>query len=179
MPKLARELRPLVGLTENQTQSVINYRTLLGDKVKYPKLTEADINRKVQRYADKTHRRRAMTIARTETARAQNIGYVQGLENVGLAEAEFSASPSACARICVPLDGTRYPLAEAEEIIPAHPNCRCSLLPIIGDKTMESKTDVAGNLEAHTDKLVADLKTAGPAEGKKIQSQLRRLGHKF
>jgi len=123
MPKLARELRPLVGLTQNQTQSVMNYRLLLEDKVKFPKLTETDINRKVQRYADKTHRRRAATIARTETARAQNIGYVQGLENVGVAEAEFSASPSACIQICVPLDGTKYPLAEADEIIPAHPNC--------------------------------------------------------
>ena len=176
MPKLARELRPLVGLTQNQTQSVMNYRLLLEDKVKFPKLTETDINRKVQRYADKTHRRRAATIARTETARAQNIGYVQGLENVGVAEAEFSASPSACDQICVPLDGTKFPLADAESIIPAHPNCRCAMLPVIGDKAMENKADVAGNLEAHTDKLMADLETAGPVASKNIQSQLRRLG---
>lgn len=175
MPKLARELRPLVGLTQNQTQSVINYRLLLEDKTKFPKLTETDINRKVQRYADKTHRRRATTIARTETARAQNIGYVQGLENVGVAEAEFSASPSACER-CLAHDGNRYPIKEAEGIIPVHPNGTCAMLPVIGDKPMESKTGVAQSMEAHTDKLVADLKTAGPAEGRKIQGQLRRLG---
>ena len=178
MPKLARELRPLVGLTENQTQSVINYRLLLEDGKKFPNLSQTDINRKVQRYADKTHRRRATTIARTETARAQNIGYVQGLENVGVAEAEFSASPSACER-CLAYDGNRYPVKEAEGIIPVHPNGTCAMLPVIGDKPMETKTDVAGNLEAHTDKLVADLEAAGPAEGKKISSQLRRLGHKF
>jgi len=122
MPKIARELRPLVGLTENQTQSIINYRRLLENKEKYPKLKPADINKKVQRYAGKTHRRRAATIARTETARAQNIGYVQGLEDVGVTEVEFSASPGACGD-CLGLDETRYSAAEAKGIIPVHPNC--------------------------------------------------------
>lgn len=131
MDKIARELRPLVGLTENQTQSVINYRKLLEDKKKFPKLTAVNIDKKTQRYADKTHRRRTQTIARTETANAQNIGYIDGLEDSGLVEeVEFSASPGAC-KICRALDGNKYTLKEGRGIIAVHPNCRCAMLPVI------------------------------------------------
>ena len=135
MPKIAKELRPLVGLTKNQTESIMNYRKLLEDKDKFPRLTQTTINRKVQRYSDKTHRRRMATIARTETARAQNIGYVQGLEEVGVKQTEFSASPDAC-EICEGLDGTIYLVGEAVGIIPQHPNCRCAMLPVVDTKTI-------------------------------------------
>jgi len=71
MPKIARELRPIVGLTERQTNAVLNYRALLSDKEKFPQLTADDIDRRVNKYARKLHRKRTETIARTETARAQ------------------------------------------------------------------------------------------------------------
>jgi len=187
MPKIARELRPLVGLTENQTQSIINYRRLLEDKEKYPKLKPADIDKKVQRYAGKTHRRRAATIARTETARAQNIGYVQGLEDVGVTEVEFSASPGACGD-CLALDETRYSAAEAKGIIPVHPNCRCAMLPVVNDlpPCQGSPGEVANASCIMPDKLhdgqvqslLNKLEEAGPAESSKISRALRKLGHK-
>lgn len=131
MDKIARELRPLVGLTNNQTQSVINYRKLLEDKTKFPKLTAADIDKKTQRYASKTHRRRTQTIARTETANAQNIGYIDGLEDSGIVEkVEFSAAAGAC-KICRAMNGNEYTLKEGRGIIAVHPNCRCAMLPVI------------------------------------------------
>lgn len=133
MPKIARDLRPLVGLTGNQTQSIINYRKLLG--VRRPDLTAAQVNKAVMRYTDKTHRMRMLNIARTETARAQNIGYVQGLEQVGVEEVELSAVLDACDE-CLALDKTRYKVGEASGIIPVHPRCRCAMLPVVSDRVI-------------------------------------------
>lgn len=130
MDKIARELRPLVGLTKKQTQAVMNYRTLLSDKEKFPKLTADDINRKVQRYADKTHRRRMQNISRTETANAQSEGVLMGYSDADLEEVEFSAYPGCCDE-CAALDGNKYKINEAKGIISVHPSCRCAWLPVL------------------------------------------------
>jgi len=143
MSNVARELRRsgIVGLTKPQTQSVLNYRTLLSDKEKYPKLTAADIDRKVQRYTDKTHRRRMNDIARTETAAAQNVGYCQGLQDVGVTESEFLIAPTDACEDCLALDGQRYPIEEGKGIIPVHPKCRCVMLPVVGERTVSNVGD--------------------------------------
>ena len=178
MPKIARELRPLIGLTKNQTESIMNYRKLLEDKGKFPKLTQTDINRKVQRYADKTHRRRAATIARTETARAQNIGYVQGLQEVGVEQVEFSASPGAC-EICEIKNGDIYSVQEADIIIPVHPNCRCAPLPVLAGKTAETASDVADSKSNHVEVLQESLRRdMNPTSRKRTKKQIHRLGGK-
>lgn len=137
MPKIARELRPLVGLTKSQTQSIINYRALL--QVKRPDLTAAQINRAVTKYTNKTHRMRMENIARTETARAQNIGYVQGLEEVGIEETEFRTAITDFCEECEALDKTRYKVGEAVGIIPVHPKCRCAMLPVLDDKVIRER----------------------------------------
>lgn len=135
MPKIARELRPLVGLTKLQTESVINFRRILEER--RPDFSVAQIDRKVMTYTNKTHRRRMENIARTETARAQNIGYAQGLEEVGVVEAEFRVAPTDACDECLALDKTRYPVAEAAELIPVHPRCRCAILPVVGEKAID------------------------------------------
>lgn len=149
MPKIARELRPLVGLTGTQTESVINFRRILIEK--HPELSAAQVDRKVMVYTNKTHRRRMENIARTETARAQNIGYVQGLEDIGVEETELSAVAGACDE-CLALDKTRYLISEAGAIIPVHPRCRCAMLPVINDKT------ITGNLK-HTPSGLSGVQT--------------------
>lgn len=124
MDKIARDIRPLIGLTERQTQSIMNYRELLSDKEKFPGLTISDIDRKVDRYSGKTHRRRAEMISRTETARAQNIGYAEGLDDIGVEEVEFSIHPDEITcPICSALDGKKYKVEDAADVIPVHPNC--------------------------------------------------------
>lgn len=137
MPKIARELRPLVGLTGKQTQAIINFRNSL--QLRRPELTVDQLDKAVMRYTNKTHRQRMLTIARTETARAQNIGYVQGLDQVGVKETEFSASFDACEELCIPLDGTRFKVGEALGIIPVHPRCRCAMLPVISNKVISER----------------------------------------
>lgn len=134
MNTVAKELRSIVGLTENQTQSIINYRTLLEDKDKYPKLSNADIDRKVQKYADQTLRRRTDAIARTETARAQSRGYLEGLLELGIDKFEFSAFPGCC-EVCEAQDGEVFDIDLKEDMIPVHPNCRCA--PIAPENAVE------------------------------------------
>ena len=133
MPKIARELRPLVGLTDRQTDSIINFRRILEEK--RPDLSAAQVDRKVMVQTNKVHRRRMENIARTETARAQNIGYCQGLEEIGVVETEFLSEPDACDE-CLALNGTRFPVSQAGDIIPVHPRGRCAMLPVVGDKTI-------------------------------------------
>lgn len=132
MPQIARELRPIVGLTKRQVQSVANYERML----KEAKLPADKIKKKVRKYRDRTHRRRMQTIARTETARAQNFGYVQGLEEIGINEVEFLIAAGAC-DICINLNTERYSLEDAEAVIPVHPNCRCAMLPVINDRKIQ------------------------------------------
>jgi len=134
MPTIARKLRPFVGLTKPQTESIINARKLLTEK--RPDLSAAQIDKRITTYTNKTHRRRMEDIARTETARAQNIGYCQGLEDVGVAEAEFQIAATDFCEDCEALNHTRYPIAEAGGIIPVHPKCRCAMLPVVGEKTI-------------------------------------------
>jgi len=136
MPKIARELRPLVGLTSNQTQSIINYRTLLAEK--HPGYSAAQIDKAVMGYANKTHRLRMENIARTETARAQNIGYCQGLGQVGVEEVELSNADDPC-EICAGLNGTRYKIGEGSGVIPVHPRCRCAMLPVVDNKMISEQ----------------------------------------
>ena len=136
MPKIARELRPLVGLNGRQTQAIINYRKQL--ELMRPDLSAAQVDKAVMKYTSKTHRQRMLTIARTETANAQNIGYCQGLEQVGVKESELRNGSNPCDE-CIALNGTKYPIAEAGGIITVHPRCTCAMLPVINDKVISER----------------------------------------
>lgn len=136
MTKIAKELRPLVGLTENQTQSIINYRALLEQR--RLDLPKSKVDKAVLRYMNKTHRMRLQMIARTETANAQNIGYCQGLGQVGIKQAELSNGPNPCDE-CIALNGKKWPIQEAEGIIAVHPRCTCAMLPVINDRVISER----------------------------------------
>lgn len=130
MDKIARELRPIVGLTSKQAESIVNYKVWLREK--RPELSVADVDKRANTYAGRTHRRRAMTIARTETAKAQNVGYVLGLEDANISEVELLVAVGAC-DICAALNGKKYNLRTGQDAIPIHPNCHCAMLPVIGE----------------------------------------------
>jgi SPP1 gp7 family putative phage head morphogenesis protein len=79
---------------------------------------------------------RAMTIARTEIINAHATGQLDAFERLGVSElgikAEWSTAGDArvCSQ-CSPLEGQVFTVAEARGLIPQHPNCRCSWIPMI------------------------------------------------
>jgi len=186
MDRIARELRPLVSLTKHQTDSVVNYRNLLREKS--PRLPEKSVNKKVERYAAKTQRRRVQTIARTEAARAQNTGYALSMGDMGVEQLEFSVA-SGCCKLCESMNERKYPPEKAGAVIPVHPNCRCCMLPVVddvptcrGEKGEVAKKACIRPSNLH-DEQVKDLlnrleRVKDPAEGRKVRRALRRLGHK-
>lgn len=125
IPKIARRIKPLVGLTENQVKSVANFEErLLIDK---PHFKREQIDRAVNRYQKKVHRRRSITIARTETSRAVNEGAINVYETEGVDLLEWIAveGNDFDPENCQDNDGKLFTIAEARGRIPVHPNCEC------------------------------------------------------
>jgi len=118
MPAIARELRPIVGLNTQYAGAVANLHTrLLAEGVVAQKAAT-----QAERYAGRLHRRRTMTIARTETAFALSEGQRQGYKQMGVKKLQRVEAPTCC-DICADYDGHVYTIAEASGILPEHPNC--------------------------------------------------------
>ena len=81
---------------------------------------------------------RARMLARTEVIRAHadatlNSFKEAGLEGVKvLVEFATAGDSKVCPR-CAELDGKVFKIAEAEGLIPVHPNCRCAFVPAVDD----------------------------------------------
>jgi len=85
---------------------------------------------------DKMNRTRARLIARTEIIRAHAEGQLDGLEALGVSkvEKEVELSTAGDERVCATcegLEGETYTIDEARGVIPLHPLCRCSWIPVI------------------------------------------------
>lgn len=72
---------------------------------------------------------RADTIVRTEMARIQTVAAKQRYEDYGIERVEILADDAGCSD-CDGLNGETYYLNEPLPI-PAHPNCRCCIIPVI------------------------------------------------
>lgn len=118
MPAIARELRPIVGLNSRYAEAVGRLHTsLIAEGVAAQKAAA-----RAERYAGRLHRRRTMTIARTETAFALSEGQRQGYAQMGVKRLMRVEAPTCC-DICADYDGHVYTIAEASGILPEHPNC--------------------------------------------------------
>lgn len=82
---------------------------------------------------DSISRGRAFMIARTETSQAASEGALRGYTESGVVKrAQFlSAGEDDWDCDCPGLDGTEFPLSKASGIIPVHPNCRCTWIPVV------------------------------------------------
>lgn len=121
IPKIAMELRPLVGLTEKDIIAVANYHEML--ILERPEYTVATQNSMAETYAKRLHRRRATTIARTESAASLNEGLRQGYAQMGATKLERVEDPATEDDDCADNNGRIYTIAEAQGVLPAHPNC--------------------------------------------------------
>lgn len=91
-------------------------------------------------------RRRATLIARTEVIRAHAEATLNRFQEHGLdaveGKAEFStAGDDRVCPICQSLEGQKMSLEDARGVIPVHPSCRCTWLPL----TQFSQNVLAGN----------------------------------
>jgi SPP1 gp7 family putative phage head morphogenesis protein len=96
-----------------------------------------DLARLINDRVDKIGITRARMLARTEIisahAEASLNSYEEaGLEGVNVKAEVLTAGDDRVCEICADLeDGGPYSMDEARGLIPAHPNCRCVLTPII------------------------------------------------
>jgi SPP1 gp7 family putative phage head morphogenesis protein len=138
---IARDIRTVVGLRDDQVRALLNYReriTLRGTH------TEEQIERKVARYADALARQRGELIARTEVLTAANHGQLETWREAkrqGVLGREYrkqwvTTPDELLCPECEALDGVTADLHE--EFVSAdgtramaptlHPNCRCSMV---------------------------------------------------
>jgi len=125
IPAIAKELRPLVGLTEKQIFAVANYEEWL--ILNRPEYSVKVIREMAEVKARRLHRYRAQLIARTETSSSLSEGIRQGYGQMGVKRLQFVAGPGSCEE-CEELDGKIYSIGEAEGVIPVHPSCRCCMV---------------------------------------------------
>lgn len=76
-------------------------------------------------------RNRAMLIARTETMRAYNKVNQDQFNKYGVAKVQWlAAKDERTCDVCGARDGKQYPVDDHPDI-PAHPQCRCILTPVV------------------------------------------------
>lgn len=81
---------------------------------------------------------RARTLSQTEIINAHATGALDRYESAGFAEVEIEAEyltandSSVCPK-CESLHGNIYSIADARELIPHHPGCRCTVAPSVDD----------------------------------------------
>ncbi len=92
----------------------------------------AKIARRIRIYFDVNSKYRAKMIARTEVIAAHNEGALTRYQGDGVQKTEFYAAldERTCDE-CMALHGEIYPVTEAHGLIPVHPQCRCTFLPVI------------------------------------------------
>lgn len=86
---------------------------------------------------DRKGKVRARMLARTEIIRAHHVANVQeyrmaGIEKVKVKAEWVTAGFNVCV-ICAGNEGKVFTLRQIEGMIPAHPNCRCVIAPIVED----------------------------------------------
>ena len=134
---IARDIRNIVGLRDDQMSALMKYRELVTGR----DLTIDQIEKKVRRYADALLRQRGELIARTEVLGAANAGQLEiwrEAQRQGTLDGTYGkvwiTTPDEflCAQ-CEPLDGVIVGLNEGFEsdgetvqFPPRHPNCRCA-----------------------------------------------------
>ena len=86
-------------------------------------------------------KRRAQMIARTEIIRAHHLGGIQELKQFGIEKVDIkaewiTAGDDRVCPDCLDLEaGGPYPIKEVEGLLPLHPNCRCTVIPVRAEDT--------------------------------------------
>ena len=150
--ELSRLIRPCIGLTEGDAKAAARlYDSIVASlKREHPRMKPESIRRKAldatQKYAERKHRQRAMTIAQTESAFAYNWGADEGIRQaqnegyLGAMKKRWSTSgDDAVCELCASLEGVevgmdssfgirgRLLFSGQHMLPPAHPRCACAV----------------------------------------------------
>lgn len=150
--ELSRFIRPCIGLTKGDAKAVAKlYDSIIENlKKEHPRMKPESMQKKALdaacKYAERKHRQRAMTIARTESAFAYNRGADAGVRQaqeqgyLGTVKKRWSTSgDDRVCSICQALEGMEidmdkgFPfkgrmLFQGQDLLPpAHPNCGCAV----------------------------------------------------
>jgi hypothetical protein len=142
---LARAIRPMVGLTHQQSLANLKYyENLVANGMSEAKALDKSI-----RYAAQQHRYRGYNIARTELAFAYNQGSYEGTKQAqaagyicDTAKVWCTADDERVCDICGGLEGVEVAMdqdfdfktklqgrnATIRKVPPAHPSCRCAVM---------------------------------------------------
>ena len=150
--ELSRLIRPCIGLTEGDAKAAAKfYDNIVATlKEEHPRMKPESIRRKAldatQKYAERKHRARAMTIAQTESAFAYNRGADEGIRQaqaagyLGTMKKRWNTSgDDGVCEICASLEGTEIDMDSEFDfkgkvlfrghklLPPAHPRCACAV----------------------------------------------------
>ena len=139
--QIAKEIRPLIGLTTRQAEANVNYREKIFqrylDAGAKPATAAARADKAALKYASKQHRYRAETIVLTENSFAYNRGAYMGVTQaiadgtMGRCEMVWSTAGTnrVCSR-CLALKDTvvGYTDESGVTLPPLHPRCRCVIM---------------------------------------------------
>ena len=141
--ELSRAIRPMIGLTKQQSNAVMNYYQKLRENGVPPKRARESAIRD----ASRRHRERAYSVARTELSTAHNTGaheatkQAQARGYMGRTIKQWcAADDERMCPYCGNLDGKEVEMDDEFDGIssswstrlhpPAHPGCRCAVLYI-------------------------------------------------
>lgn len=127
-----RHFQALKGVTQAMDREMSRTLTEGFAQGYHPRKMASELNDRI----DKIGITRARTVAQTETIRTHAEATLDSYERSDteqvVKETEFSDSDDerVCEE-CEDLDGTTYTTEEARGVIPVHPNCRCSFIPVL------------------------------------------------
>ena len=138
---MAKQIRPLIGLTEVQAQANANYREKVyrtyieNGMTNFTAAAKAD--KAALRYAGKQHRERAETIVQTELAFAYNrgahVGVQQAISGGLMGRCEMVWTTAGTNRVCGRCLALKdkvvgYTDESGVTLPPLHPRCRCAIM---------------------------------------------------
>ena len=88
------------------------------------------LTERIEGYFTENAKYRAERIARTEVISTSNEAALHRYELEGINKSEWYAAPGSC-DICQAEDGKIFATVDMHGMIPAHPNCRCTVLPVV------------------------------------------------
>lgn len=150
--ELSRLIRPCIGLTKGDAKAASRLYDSIVENLKkeHPRMKPESIRKKAldatQKYAERKHRERAMTIAQTESAFAYNRGADEGIRQaqaegyLGVMKKRWSTSgDNSVCELCASLEGVEVGMDSDFDIggkllfrgqhmtPPAHPRCACAI----------------------------------------------------